>query len=376
MIIHNFKDEKLSALGLGCMRLPVRGEHGEIDRERAAEMVEYALEKGINYFDTAWVYHEGKSESVMGELLSRYPRDRYYLATKFPGFNIENMKKASEIFEEQLRRCRVDYFDFYLFHNLNEKNIDGYLDEEIGVLSYLLEQKRAGRIRYLGVSAHAKLETLRRFLDACGGEIDFCQIQLNWLDYHYQDAKAKVALLNEREIPVWVMEPVRGGALCKLAPKFEQRLRALAPERSMAEWGFRYLQGVPGVTVTLSGMSNMEQLKENISIYESKQPLSEDEIKVLYEIGYEMTHGNNVPCTACRYCTEDCPQGLDIPQLIELYNAASYTKGGYIAPEETDALAPEKRPSACIGCRACEAVCPQEIKISEVMADFTLRLKK
>ncbi|MBQ3084697.1 MAG: aldo/keto reductase [Clostridia bacterium] len=373
MIYHPFQDCNVSALGLGCMRLPTVGD--QIDTEAAAKMVEEALAEGVNYFDTAWVYHGGTSESVMGSLLSRYPRESYYLATKFPGFNNENMERAAEIFEEQLRRCQTDYFDFYLFHNLNEKNADAYLSEKYGILPYLLEQKKRGRIRHLGVSVHAKLETLVHFLDACNGAIEFCQIQLNWLDYDYQDAKAKVALLNERGIPIWVMEPVRGGALCKLAPKFEQRLRGLAPERSMAEWGFRYLQGIEGVTVTLSGMSNPEQLRENMAIFSEKKPLTEAETAVLYEIAHEMTHGNTLPCTACRYCVDDCPQGLDIPYLISLYNAASYTKGGYIAPEETDALAEEKRPSACIGCRACEALCPQGIEISKMMEDFTSRMK-
>lgn len=376
MIYRLFQNEKLSALGLGTMRLPTLGGNSEIDVEATKKMVAYAMEKGINYFDTAYGYHGGNSEPVMGEVLSAYPRESYYLASKFPGYDLANMDKVEEIFESQLKRCRTDYFDFYLFHCLCEMNVEPYLDEKNGIVAYLLEQKRRGRIRHLGVSTHASPETTCRFLDALDGHIEFCQIQLNWLDWEFQEAGRVVSILKERGIPVWVMEPLRGGSLLKLAPKHEERLFALAPERSLPEWGFRFLQGVEGVTVVLSGMSNEEQLRENIAIFSEEKPLTDTERDTLLSIGYEMTHEKSLPCTACRYCTDYCPQGLDIPRLISLYNEHIYSGGGFMAPYTLRGFSKDKWPSACIACRACEGVCPQGIKISEMMADFTRRLEK
>ncbi len=367
---------KLSALGMGCMRLPKTADGNEIDVERTREMIAYAIKNGINYFDTAWGYHSGKSETVMGELLSEYPRESFYLATKFPGFDVSLMGQVREIFEKQLEKCRVDYFDFYLFHNVCETNIDGYLDPSFGVYDYLIEQKKNGRIRHLGFSAHGSLATMKRFLDAYGKDMEFCQIQLNWLDWSLQRAKEKVELLNSYGIPIWVMEPVRGGSLVNLAPEHEQRLKAARPEATVAEWSFRFLQSLPGVTVTLSGMSNLEQLMENIATYGAQKPLTEEETELLFDIARRMLAEKTLPCTRCRYCTEYCPMKLDIPDLIGVYNEIVYTGGGYVGAMAVRGIPEDKRPSACIGCRACEAVCPQEIRISEMMTDFTERIKK
>ncbi len=375
MIYNNFADIKLSSLGLGCMRLPHLERYEDIDRDATRKMVRYAIEQGINYFDTAWGYHNGNSEPVMGEILSEFPRESFYLATKFPGYDLKNMDKVEEIFEKQLERCRVEYFDFYLFHNLCEMNIEQYLDKKYGIFDYLIKQKQNGRIRHLGFSVHGTLETTKRFLDAYGEHMEFCQVQLNWLDWDFQNAKAKVALLREKNIPIWVMEPLRGGSLCRLAPRYEEMLRALAPERTMTEWAFRYLQSL-GVTLTLSGMSNFEQLKENIGYFETVKPLTDAEKETLYGIAGYMTSKNTLACTSCRYCTEHCPQELDIPRLIELYNEHIYSGGGFIAPMAMKALEENKRPSACLACGACEAVCPQKIKISQMMSDFTEKLKK
>ena len=377
MIYRDFQGVKLSALGMGCMRLPVLdGNYAKVDIETVRQMVAYAMEKGVNYFDTAWPYHGGASEKALGEVLGDYPRDSFYLATKFPGFDVNNMGKVKEIFETQLERCQVEYFDFYLFHNVCELNIEAYLDPQYGILDYLLEQKKNGRIRHLGFSAHGTIETVERFLDAYGEHMEFCQIQLNWLDYKMQNAKAKVELLKERNIPIWVMEPVRGGKLVNIAPAYEAELKALRPEAGVVEWAFRFLQSIPEVTVTLSGMSNMEQLKDNVATYETDKPLSEVEVQKLFSVARDMTAKNTLPCTACRYCTEHCPMGLDIPKIIELYNEHVYSGGGFLAPMAIRAMPEEKKPSACIGCRACEAVCPQNIKISEMMSDFVERLKK
>ena len=375
MIYKQFQERKLSALGMGCMRLPIRaGDSKQIDKDATRAMVAYAMEQGVNYFDTAWGYHGGASETVMGEILKEYPRDRFYLASKFPGYDLSNMEKIREVFEKQLQKCQVEYFDFYLVHNVCELNIDAYLDPKYGLLDYLLEQKKRGRIHHLGFSVHGTLETTKRFLAVYGKHMEFCQIQLNWLDWKLQNAKAKVELLNELRIPIWVMEPLRGGSLVSLSPEHEAILRERDPKRSLVEWSFRYLQSVPGVTVTLSGMSNFTQLKENIATFETEQALSEEDIQVLYDIAKAMTAKDTLPCTACRYCTEYCPMELDIPSLIDLYNEHTYSKGGFLAPMAINALPENKRPSACLGCRACEAVCPQGIKISEMMTDFVRKL--
>ncbi len=375
MVYKDFQTKKLSALGLGAMRLPLTagGSDAEIDETKTAEMTAYAMEHGINYYDTAYGYHEGQSEIVMGKILGKYPRESYYLASKFPGYDLSNMGKVEEIFEEQLQKCKVDYFDFYLFHNVYEKNIDPYLDEKNGILKYLLKQKENGRIKHLGFSCHGRYETLKRFLDAYGEHMEFCQIQLNYLDWKLQDAKAKVELLNERQIPIWVMEPLRGGKLAKLSEENSQKLKALRPAEEDPAWGFRFLQSIPGVTMVLSGMSNMEQLKENIATYEEEKPLSEKEMEALMEVTDSML--DILPCTACRYCTAHCPKQLDIPMLLSLYNESRYHMG-FITKNAVDSLDEAKRPDACIGCRSCEAVCPQQLKISEAMADFTEKLKQ
>ncbi len=376
MIYKKFQDLELSALGMGAMRLPViDGKDGVIDEGAAEKMTAYAMEQGINYYDTAWGYHEGQSELVMGKLLKPYPRDSFYLATKFPGYDLSNMDKVQPIFEEQLRKCQVEYFDFYLFHNVCEMNIDAYLDETYGIHAYLTKQKKAGRIRHLGFSAHGGLDVMKRFLEQYGNDMEFCQIQLNYLDWTFQDAKAKVELLREYNIPVWVMEPLRGGRLASLPEDHEKALLAMRPQEKIPAWAFRFLQTIPEVTVTLSGMSNFEQLKENIDTFREEKPLTDEEMKGLLGIAAKMLEKKVLPCTACRYCTTHCPKGLDIPSLLALYNEHCFTEGGFIAPMAMRALPEEKRPAACIGCRSCEAVCPQQIKISEAMRDFVEKTK-
>ena len=376
MIYRVFQDIKLSALGMGAMRLPVvDGDDSRIDEKKAEEMVAYAMANGVNYYDTAWGYHGGNSELVMGKALKNYPRESFYLASKFPGYDLANMDKVEEIFEKQLEKCQVEYFDFYLFHNVCEMNIDAYLDPKYGIFEYLMKQKENGRIRHLGFSAHGKMDVLKRFLDAYGEHMEFCQLQLNYLDWTFQNAKEKVELMREHNIPVWVMEPVRGGKLASLDPENESKLKALRPEESIAAWAFRFLQSVPEVKVVLSGMSNMEQMQENIRTYGEDKPLNKKEMDTLMGIAEDMVKKNVVPCTACHYCVDHCTQGLDIPRLLELYNEHAFTGGGFIAPMALSAIPEDKHPDACIGCRSCEAVCPQQIKISEVMADFVARLK-
>lgn len=376
MIYQDYKDKTISALGFGCMRLPIiDGDDAKVDAAAAEKMVAYAMDHGINYYDTAWGYHGGNSELVMGEALSKYPREKFFLADKFPGYDAATWDKVEEIFEEQLKKCKVDYFDFYLFHNVCEMNIDAYLDPKYGIFDYLMKQKENGLIRHLGFSAHGSLETMERFLEAYGQFMEFGQLQLNWLDWEFQNGKEKVELLARYGIPVWVMEPVRGGSLLKLGERHENMLKERHSDWTLADWAFRFLQGIPGVTVTLSGMSDDKQLAENIATYEKEQPLIEEDLAVLMQIAEEKTTVNTVPCTACHYCTSHCPQELDIPWLLELYNEHVFSDGGFIAPMALGALPENKQPSACIGCRSCEAVCPQQIKISEALADFTEKLK-
>ena len=375
MIYRNFQEIKLSGLGMGAMRLPViDGDDSRIDETKTQAMVDYAMEQGVNYYDTAWGYHDGHSETVMGKALSRYPRESYYLATKFPGYDLSNMDKVEEIFEKQLEKCGVEYFDFYLFHNVCEMNIDAYLDEKYGIYEYLMKQKAAGRIRHLGFSAHGNLDVMKRFLDAYGKDMEFCQIQLNFLDWTFQGAKEKVELLKEWNIPVWVMEPLRGGKLAKLAAEDEKALKALRPEENIPAWAFRFLQSVSGVTMVLSGMSNLQQMQDNIHTFAEDKPLTEKEMDTLLQIADGMVKKIVLPCTACHYCTSHCPQSLPIPELLALYNEHCFTEGGFIAPMALSAYPQEKLPSACIGCRSCEAVCPQQIKISEAMADFAQKM--
>lgn len=374
MIYKQYRGMEISALGMGAMRLPViDGDDGKIDEKAAAEMVDYAITHGVNYYDTAYGYHNGMSEGVMGRALARYPRDSFYLADKFPGYDLSNMPKVREIFEEQLKKCGVDYFDFYMFHNVCEMNIEQYLDPKYGIHDYLMEQKRNGRIRHLGFSAHGSIEVMKRFIDAYGDDMEFCQIQLNYVDWTFQDAKGKLELLKQHGIPCWVMEPVRGGMLARLSPEQAGILREMRPDEEPVAWSFRFLQTIPEVVVTLSGMSDMEQMKANIATYETERPLSGPETERLLAMASDML-GKNVPCTACHYCTGHCPKHIDIPRMIELYNEHSFTGGGFLAPMALMAVPEGSRPQDCIGCGKCAEVCPQAIDIPGIMKDFTAKL--
>ena len=372
MIYKDFQDIKLSGLGLGTMRLPILNNNAaEIDEDTTAKMFDYAIKHGINYFDTAWGYHNGNSEIVTGKCLARYPRESFYLATKFPGYDNSNFPKVKEIFEKQLEKLQVNYFDFYLFHNVYEGNIDDYLNPAYGVYDYLIEQKRNGRIKHLGFSCHGSLEVLERFLNAYGKDIEFCQLQLNYMDYHFQDGKRKIELLDKWNIPIWVMEPLRGGRLAKASPAMSEKMNTLRPEETIPGFAFRFLQSIPSVTMVLSGMSNPEQLEANITTWNTYEPLNEEEFKIIVEQQDEETKSAGIPCTACEYCTSHCPQGLPIPKIIALYNEHKITGGGFLAPMGLRSMSQDKRPANCIGCGACAAVCPQQISIPEIMSDFT-----
>ncbi len=372
MFYNDVQEKKLSRLGFGTMRFPLL-EDGSIDEVQVQEMVDFCLEHGVNYFDTAWPYHSGNSETVIGRALQKYPRESYNLADKYPGHQILKSYDPAAIFEKQLEKCGVEYFDFYLLHNVYEKSMHTYLDPKWGILEYFKEQKRLGRIKHLGFSSHGRVDNLREFLDICGEDMEFCQIQLNYLDWTLQDAKAKYELLTERGIPVWVMEPVRGGKLANLQAVFADKLKALRPEDSVASWGFRFLQQLPNVKMILSGMSNMEQMADNVETFSVEKPLSDSETQLLLDIAEALK--DSIPCTACRYCCDGCPMGLDIPMFIATYNEIR------VAPVvnsimRVEALPEEKKPSACIGCGKCAKICPQNIDIPQVLKDFDKAMEK
>ena len=356
MFYNDFKDLKLSALGFGAMRLPLMSDHKTIDSELTAEMFDAAIKGGVNYFDTAAPYHGGESETVVGEILSHYPRGSWFLADKYPGHQHYETFDPKGTFERQLEKCKVDYFDFYLYHNVCENCYADYMNPKWGILEYFVRQREEGRIRHLGMSSHASASFLKEILDGPYGEaIEFCQIQLNYLDWTLQEAKAKVDLLNERGIPIWVMEPVRGGKLAHV-------------DAIPVDEAFRFVNGTKGVTVTLSGMSNLEQVKDNIRIFDARNPLSDEETARILETAESLKTG--VPCTACRYCCDGCPAGLDIPTLLKAYNDLSY--GFSFSPMMfLESLPEEQRPAACLECGQCNSVCPQGIDVPKAFAELT-----
>ncbi len=387
MIKKLFQNIELSYLGMGNMRLPTIGDRGPIDEKKAREIIEYAYENGINYFDTAYMYHKGESEKFVRKVLSQYLRESWYLASKMPGHNMQyrngtleftgylsNIDKTSpaEFFEEQLVKCGVDYFDFYLLHNLCETAYGFYTDENLAVVEYLLEQKEAGRIHHLGFSAHSRAETIEKFLNwkDC---FEFAQIQLNYLDWSLQDAGKKYEVLTNHGIPVFIMEPCRGGRLANLNEEANVMLKETRPNYSIVSWAFRFLQSLPNVQMVLSGMTTMEQLKENIEIFSKLDPTTEEENKLLQQVVSTMV--NLVPCTSCRYCCDGCPQDLDIPKLISMYNEISF-ENPFTLKFTLDAMKESELPSACLNCSICEELCPQGIVIPNIMNKFDAAIKK
>lgn len=358
--------DQISALGLGCMRFPEQ--NNRIDRDCARQIIDLAISRGINYFDTAYVYQNGDSETLLGELLPRYSRRDYFLATKMPGFRFaegqtqkEYLAHVRDVFEEQLRRCRVDYFDFYLCHNVCEDTIDRFIDG--GTISFLEEMQREGKIRNLGFSSHGRPDTLRRFASLRAW--DFGQLQINYLDWTNQDAAQQYRILTERNIPIIVMEPLRGGRLCSLGDEGDAILRAARPDASIPSWAFRFLQGLPNIQVVLSGMSNTEQLCENADIYDCPAPLDASEQTALQAAVEAYRRMNCIPCTGCHYC-DGCPQEIAIPDIFSAFSRAR----AYGDQEASEALYNHSaigHPSSCIACGNCISLCPQKLDIPSLM---------
>ena len=372
MIYRDFQGLRLSLLGFGTMRLPTTA-GGDVDAAETEALLDYAMTHGVNYYDTAWPYMQNQSETVVGRCLKKYPRESFYLATKFPGHMLTGDPDPAGIFEQQLEKCQVEYFDFYLLHNVYENDMDMYTDPQWGIIDYFVEQKRLGRIRHLGFSSHADIPCLTAFLKRCGKDMEFCQLQLNYLDWSLQRGKEKYDLLAKYNIPVWVMEPVRGGKLAALDADSQQKLRAIRPGASAASFALRWLEGHGNIRMILSGMSTMEQVKDNIATFEKDDPVTPEEEAILLAAAEKMK--NSVPCTACRYCCDGCPQGLDIPDLLHKYNQLRAGSGSTIKMQ-LDAVPENKWPHACLGCGACAAVCPQKIDIPDELAAFAAEMDK
>ncbi len=372
MIYRKFKDLDISMLGFGLMRLPVL-EDGSIDEAQTAEMVDYAIKHGVNYFDTAWPYHKGLSEIVIGKILKNYPRDSFFLANKYPGHAIAEKYDPADTFEKQLRKCQVDYFDFYLLHNVYENSIATYEDPQWGIIDYFVEQKKQGRIRYLGFSSHGDLPVLQKIMDKYGDMMDFCQLQINYLDWSVQKAAEKYEMAAEHGLPVIIMEPVRGGKLAKLPESTMEALKVGRHEASAASYSLRWCQSLDNVVVVLSGMTARDQMVDNVATFDHYDPLTDEELKLLLDAAEGMK--NEVPCTACRYCTASCPMELDIPDLLFKFNQIR-AESGFNIKMQLDALPQDKLPSACIGCGACMEICPQKIEIPVELAAFTEALAK
>ena len=371
MMYQTLCGEKLSRLGMGNMRLPTKGErNGPIDEEKAQEIIDYLMASGVNYYDTAYMYHGGKSELFVGKALKKYPRDSYFLADKMPSYPLKEGKTPQEIFDEQLQKCGLDHFDFYLLHNLCEDSVPVFTDPEKGVIPYLLEQKKAGRIRHFGLSSHAKPETLKKFLDQYDF-FEFVQLQLNYLDWDMQDAKQQYEIVTNYGVPVWVMEPCRGGRLASLTPEADAMLKACQPERTIASWAFRYVMSLPNVGVVLSGMTQMDQAENNVATFSEGKNLSEEEQTVLHRALEQFRSQVIVPCTACHYC-DGCPMELDIPEILRLYNRYALNKSPMIHMDMAELA---HQPEECIACGTCQSKCPQNIAIPDVMEQFAAGLK-
>lgn len=353
-------------LGFGCMRLPLIENSNEIDVDLTFKMIDYAYQNGVNYFDTAYPYHEGKSEIVIGKALKRYPRESFYLADKMPTWLVKSQEDVVRIFNEQLEKCQVEYFDFYLCHALNKDNFNAY--RLPGVMEFLYEMKRIGKIKYLGFSFHDSPEVLKEILNTY--EFDFVQLQINYLDWDFQKAKEQYELVRQKGLPIIVMEPIRGGTLADLGEKPNAIFKDYDKDSSIASWALRYVGSKPQIMTVLSGMSTLEHVIDNINtMKEFKNLSSKEEEIVALALDSFLLNNNFIPCTGCRYCM-DCPMGVDIPLNFKMYNNYAISKhekgyvNGYLKLDM-------KAASSCVGCSLCVKKCPQHILIPNKMKEIS-----
>ncbi len=351
----------ISKLGFGLMRLPkIKEDEDTIDREEGFRLIDYAIKNGVNYFDTAYFYHGGDSESFVKEALSRYPRESFYLATKLPGSYMRDEKKTpEELFNNQLKKCGVDYFDFYLLHAVNRDIMKTF--EEYKSYEYLSEQKALGKIRHLGFSYHGDLEFFIELIDKY--KWDFVQLQINYYDWEADNAKAYYEALEKRGIPCIVMEPVRGGSLHKLNDDARAVFDELGDGKSYASYALRYVNELPGVMCILSGMSTFEQVQDNIKTFNNAEPLTGTEKDAIERANILFRKNFAIPCTDCKYCVEHCPAGVNIPACFSAYNEYNKTRVTADFERFYSIIPTENNATQCIGCGACVSHCPQRIEI-------------
>jgi len=361
----SFCGDELSLLGLGCMRFPLIPGTQEIDTEAAQAIVDRAYAAGVNYFDSAFGYHDGKSEGFIGAALRKYPRESYRLVTKMPGWLLEKEGDPEAIFQKQLQRTGADYFDYYLLHAVSGDNYQQYRDS--GAVAYCEKMLQEGKIRHFGFSFHGTPDALREII--ADRKWDFVQIQLNYMDWEKQDAKTQYAILEQAGIPVVIMEPVRGGALADLSPEANALLKAARPEASIASWAIRFAASLPGVMTVLSGMTTMQQLEDNLKTVTEFEPYTDGEYALINKALEAFRSEVMIPCTGCRYCM-DCPQGVEIPQMFTLYNALAVDKRVPAFKKRMGEVEPEKRAHNCVGCGVCATHCPQRIDIPARMNDI------
>ncbi|MDR0832525.1 MAG: aldo/keto reductase [Bacillales bacterium] len=359
-----------SLLGFGCMRLPTLS-NGKIDRKETRRLLNYAYENGVTYFDTAYPYHSGESELVVGEILKDFPRNSFYLATKLPGWLVKKEEDILKIFKEQLSKLQVDYLDFYLLHALDKERYE-YL-KGLGVFEKLMREKELLRIRHLGFSFHGTLEDFIYVLNDGLKYWDFCQIQLNYMDIHHQQGLTGYDMLADLDIPVVIMEPVKGGSLATLPTEIAKPLLDYRPSNSLASWAFRWVASLPQIAVVLSGMSSFEQVKDNINTFNNFEYLNEIESELIEETRIRLESRVFVPCTNCQYCVP-CPFKVKINEIFAKFNNAYM----YNVVERLKLIDfnHDLFLDLCQNCRVCEKKCPQNIKIPNVLREIQLALKK
>ncbi len=359
MEYRNMAKTKVSLLGYGCMRFPTV-ESGEIDEPRAEALLLDAYNNGVNYFDTAWPYHDGKSEAFVGRVLSKLDRDTYNVATKLPVWQIESLDDAKETFRKQLENLQTDHIDFYLLHALDEAKWEKVLN--LGILPFLEEQQSNGKIRKLGFSFHAPYAVFKRILDY--RTWDFCQIQFNYMDTEHQAGLKGLEYAESKGVPIVVMEPVKGGTLATLPDYASDPLNAAAPNKSMASWALRYVASFDNVKVILSGMSSEDQLKDNLATFSPYVPFNDHEKVALDAAITALKTRPNNGCTGCRYCLP-CESGVEIPRLFRIWNEYRRYQNEAMAKESYSYVPPLGRASNCIRCGMCEERCPQGISIRD-----------
>ncbi|MCR5773541.1 MAG: aldo/keto reductase [Lachnospiraceae bacterium] len=356
-------------LGFGLMRLPEND--GKIDIDHVCRMVDKYMQAGFNYFDTAYIYHNGNSESAAGKaLVSRYPREDFMLATKLPAWEIKQQSDVDRIFNEQCQRTGVDYFDFYLLHSIEDgANYDNYVKYDC--FKWGLKMKELGKIRHFGFSFHGSPELLTRLLND-HPETEFVQIQLNYLDRTNPVVRSEALynILRERDIPIIVMEPVRGGMLASLPPENEAKFKAVRPDSSVASWALRYVASLPGVMTVLSGMSNEAQTEDNLKTFTDFEPVTDDEMKIIDEVTADLLSVRQIGCTACKYCTQGCPKKISIPDVFRTVNTLYRYPDDWRAKNFYEGLVSRSgKASDCIACGQCESVCPQHLPIIKLLKE-------